>query len=69
MQSVIPLQAFFEANNNYDIILDLQLKMLEKLMNLIGNGCLQILNGEVKIQVADYSKGMIFTGVEESVFE
>lgn len=69
MQSVIPLQAFFEANNNYDIILDLQLKMLEKLMNLIGNGCLQILNGEVKNQVADYSKGMIFTGVEESVFE
>lgn len=64
MQSVIPLQAFYEANNNYDVILDLQIEMLNKLMNLIKYGRLQVLDGEVKIKGADYTKGMLFPIIE-----
>lgn len=55
MQSVIPLQAFFNNNNNYDIILDIQIEMLKKIITLLDSNRIQIINNKVIISGANYN--------------
>ncbi len=59
MQSVIPLQ-IFEDSKDYDRILDLQIDMLNRLIEIIDNGCLSAADGKVRIKNADYGKSMTF---------
>lgn len=59
MQSVIPLKAFNDTKD-YDIILDLQIEMLNKLLGVLENGRLHFLNGKPVIDGADYHESMIF---------
>ncbi len=37
MQSVIPLQAFSDTNDDYDVILDLQITMLNQIIEILGH--------------------------------
>ncbi|MCH5270272.1 MAG: hypothetical protein J1E83_05930 [Lachnospiraceae bacterium] len=59
MQSVIPLQAFLDSND-YDSVLDLQIDMLNKLIYILVNDRLEIINGRVHIQGADYARSAIY---------
>lgn len=59
MQSVIPLQAFLDSND-YDSVLDLQIDMLNKLIYVLGNDRLEIINGRVHIHGADYTGSAIY---------
>lgn len=59
MQSVIPLKAF-RNTRDYDIVLDLQIEMLNKLLKVLDEGRLQIINGVPTINGADYMKSVIF---------
>lgn len=63
MQSVIPLNAFLESGNDYDVVLDLQIEMLNKLIDIISQGKLIIENDNVRIIGADYTKSIIFPTV------
>lgn len=63
MQSVIPLQAFKNAGNDYNCILDLQIEMLNKLIKLLQEDRIRILDENVEIIGADYSKYYIFPSV------
>ena len=58
MQSVIPIQAFWESND-YDVVLDIQIEMLNKLIIVLNEDRL-IVDGKPIIKGADYSKGIIF---------
>lgn len=60
MQSVIPLDAFYESDNDYNIVLDLQIEMLNQLISIIEDNRLLVQNSKVRIKGADYSKGSIF---------
>lgn len=60
MQSVIPLQSFFHSGNDYDIILDLQIEMLNKIIKLLDENKIKIYNDNVEIIGADYTKYAIF---------
>lgn len=62
MQSVIPVHAFLESG--YDIVLDMQIEMLKKLIFLLENDRVQIVDDRVRIAGADYHHGMIFPLVE-----
>ena len=63
MQSVIPLQSF-KTSMNYDVVLDIQIQMFEKIIKIIDNDLLEINNNEVTIKNADYSKYNIYPYVE-----
>lgn len=60
MQSVIPLEAFTIQNNDYDVVLDLQIEMLNQLIRIIEESRLQVQNGKVHIQGANYTNSKIF---------
>lgn len=60
MQSVIPLEAFYEREEDYDCILDLQIEMLNEIFFLCMNHRLVVRDGKVKIMGADYQKSFQF---------
>ena len=55
MQSVIPVKAFLEKKD-YDLVLDLQIEMLKKLIYSIDCGLLEMENDIPIIRGADYNK-------------
>lgn len=59
MQTVIPLKHFTDTKD-YDVVLDLQIEMLNKLINIIDNDRLHVKNDNVVIDRADYSYSSIF---------
>lgn len=59
MQSVTTLQ-MFKLEKNYDIILDLQIPMLNKIMVALKNGDIIVDNNNVLINNADYSEYHIY---------
>ncbi len=59
MQSVIPLQAFLDTND-YNVILDLQIEMMNQIIDIIETDSLDIVDNRVKIKNADYQKSFIF---------
>lgn len=59
MQSVIPVKAF-DDTSDYDVILDLQVEMLNKLLKIIDEERLRIINGKAIIEGADYKKSNIY---------
>lgn len=65
MQSVIPLDSFFEHNNDYDVVMDLVIDMLNKLMYLLENNLIVIVNERVKILGADYNKSSTFPDLRQ----
>lgn len=65
MQSVIPLNIFLDTND-YDVILDMQIEMLNQLFAILNKNRLQIINGRVIIIGADYSTGKIFPCLDKS---
>ena len=60
MQSVICLKAFEDADRNYNVILDLQVDMLEKLMRLLSENRIEVKEGHVRISGADYNRSVLF---------
>ncbi|EOS29446.1 hypothetical protein C807_02832 [Lachnospiraceae bacterium 28-4] len=62
MQSVIPVQAFIDANYNYDCILDIQVEMLNQLIKAINDDQLDSLSGRIKN--ADYQEYAVFPRIE-----
>ena len=60
MQSVIPLKAFFDSDNDYDIILDIQIKMLAQIIELLNTDRVKVINNKVLIEGADYSVAHIY---------
>lgn len=62
MQSVIPLQAFL-AEKDYNVVLDIQIDMLNKLMEVLADGRLSMKNGRAIIEGADYMRSSIFPKV------
>lgn len=62
LQSVIPINDFLKTRD-YDIILDIQIEMLEKLLLLLKKQKIEVKNGRVNIIGADYSKYSIFPNV------
>lgn len=63
MQSVIPLQGFLDSEGNYDLILDYQVEMLDKLLKVLEENRLKETGDRVIIQGADYTKGAIYPSV------
>ena len=59
MQSVIPMQAFGDTED-YSVILDLQIDMLNQIIEIINKDCISIQDGRVRIKNADYSRSAIF---------
>lgn len=64
MQSVIPLQSFYDNDNDYDCVLDLQIEMLNRLFSIIEHEQLLVEEGNVKIAGADYGKYTIFPEID-----
>lgn len=63
MQSVLPLKSFKDKGNDYDVILDMQVEMLEKLLIVLNDNRIIIENDEVVIKGADYYTGRIFPSI------
>lgn len=59
MQSVIPVKHFLDTQD-YDVVLDLQIEMLNKLIRVIDDNRLHVINDKVIIDGADYSRNVIF---------
>ena len=59
MQSIISLQAFL-AGKDYNVVLDIQIDMLNKLMEVLADGRLSMKNGRAIIEGADYMRSSIF---------
>ena len=59
MQSVIPVKHFLDTQD-YDVVLDLQIEMLNKLIRVIDDNRLRVINDKVIIDGADYSRNVIF---------
>lgn len=59
MQSVIPVKHFLDTQD-YDVVLDLQIEMLSKLIRVIDDNRLRVINDKVIIDGADYSRNVIF---------
>lgn len=59
MQSVIPLK-HFQDTKDYDVVLDLQIEMLNKLICVIDNNRLHVIDDKVFIDGANYSRSVIF---------
>ena len=65
LQSVIPLRAFFETGRNYDVILDLQVKMLHQVIALLKMKRIHFQeDGSVYIEGADYQMSAVFPQVD-----
>ncbi len=64
MQSVIPIQAFTDSNQNYDCVLDIQVEMLNQLIMVINNNMLDNRTG--KIENANYQNYTIFPQIEKN---
>ena len=60
MQSVVPLKAFSDAHDNYDIVLDLQIDMLNKLIKILEENRLHVYGERVEIEGADYTMACCF---------
>ena len=60
MQSVIPIKAFYDADNDYNVILDLQIDMMDKIIFLLNNDRIRIVDNRVVIIGADYSVSHIY---------
>lgn len=65
MQSVIPLDAFYNSGNNYDSIMDLIVPMLEKLIELLEAQRIAVKDGRVCIIGADYERSSLFPYIGE----
>ena len=63
MQSVIPIRSFNESQD-YDVVLDLQLPMLFRILTLLKAGRIKEDAGGVLIDGADYNKSFCFPFVE-----
>ena len=63
MQSVTPLRHFYDSNNNYNTILDLQVTMLNKLIDIIRDNRLVVNENKVSIRNADYSVSHVYPEV------
>lgn len=63
MQSAIPLKAF-TLTNDYNTVLDLQIKMLNQLFEVIEAERLFVHENEVIIENADYKASMIYPKIE-----
>ncbi len=63
MQSVLPIQHFYDMGFDYDVVLDLQIPMLNNLIKMINSNSLEIKNGRVHIKNADYSQSSIWPAV------
>jgi phosphoribosylglycinamide formyltransferase-1 len=59
MQSVIPIKSFTDTNN-YDVVLDLQIEMLNQLIRVLDENRLKIHCGKAVIVGADYSYSALF---------
>lgn len=59
MQSVIPVKHFLDTQD-YDVVLDLQIEMLNKLIRVIDDNRLRVSNEKAIIDGADYSRNVIF---------
>lgn len=59
MQSVIPVKHFLDTQD-YDVVLDLQIEMLHKLIHVIDDNRLHVIYDRVIIDGADYSRNVIF---------
>lgn len=60
MQSVTMLDNFYNADCDYNVILDLQIPMLNTLLNILIHDDLEIINGRVHIKSAIYSKSTLY---------
>lgn len=60
MQSALPIQHFYDMEFDYDVVLDLQIPMLNNLIKMINNDCLEIKDGRAHIKNADYSQATIW---------
>lgn len=60
MQSALPIQHFYDMGLDYDAVLDLQIPMLNNLIKIIDNDCLEIRDGRAHIKNADYSQACIW---------
>lgn len=61
MQSVIPINAFMENGRDYDIVLDLQVEMLNRLIRIINNNNLKVdKNGNVIVIGGNYTEAAFF---------
>lgn len=63
MQSVLPIRAFELTKGDYNIILDLQVGMLKKLMHIIIEDRLVVRSGKPEILGADYRQAHIFPSI------
>lgn len=68
MQSVVPLDSFFEHDNDYDVVLDLVIDMINKVMYLLENNLIVISNERVKILGANYSKSSTFPDLSKHFY-
>lgn len=60
MQTVLPIQAFFEANGEYDLVLDLQIEMMKKLIKLLNEKKIVEKDGKIVILGANYNTPVFF---------
>lgn len=60
MQSVVPVKAFLDNGRDYDVVLDLQIEMMKKIMKLLNESRITVEGKMAKIAGADYNKGCIF---------
>lgn len=65
MQSVIPMNAFFDSDNDYDVVLDLQIPMLNGLIRILDEEKLIIENGNVRIKGAIYTESVCFPRISD----
>lgn len=61
MQSVMTVERFY--NGGYDAVMDVQVEMLNKLMKVIDEGRLKLVNNRPIIEAADYMTYHIFPSV------
>lgn len=66
MQSVIPIQNFFDSSGNYDSVLNLQTTMLDQLIGIINDNRLNVEGDRVRIQGADYAKSHIYPFIDDT---
>ncbi len=66
MQSVKPLKAFSDSGN-YNVILDMQIEMLNKLLYVLDYDLLHIQNNRAFIEAADYTEGHIYPNIQVNI--
>lgn len=60
MQTVIPLQSYYDSENDYNVVLDLQIEMLNKLILILDRELLSVIDEKVKIAGANYKISHIY---------